>query len=268
VVLLKPHLTPENAEELLAAAAHQTKAQIELLLAGRFPRADVPTRVQFVPPAAAPDPPSGERPAPTSELQVAQLVANAPTELVPEPVSQRGTASLPPSVPRASVAPLSPGRFALQVTVSQATHDKLRHAQALLGHQLPTGDMAQVIDRALDALIAQLEKQKLAATSRPRATPPRSKPATRHIPAHVKRAVRQRDRDQCAFVSASGRRCEARTRLEFHHVRDFARGGEATVEGIELRCRAHNQHEAERSFGREFMREKRLAAAEARAAGT
>jgi len=175
---------------------------------------------------------------------------------------------MPPPVPRANVAPLSPGRFALQVTVSQATHDKLRHAQALLGHQIPSGDMAQVIDRALDALIAQVEKQKLAATSRPRATPPCSKPGSRHVPAHVKRAVRQRDRDQCAFVGASGRRCDARARLEFHHVRDFARGGEATVEGIELRCRAHNQHDAERSLGMEFMRRKRLAAAQARAAGS
>ena len=73
----------------------------------------------------------------------------------------------------------------------------------------------------------------------------------------MKRAVRQRDGGRCAFVSESGLRCEARSRLEFHHVREFARGGTATVEGIQLRCRAHNQFEAERTFGTEFMREKR-----------
>jgi hypothetical protein len=38
------------------------------------------------------------------------------------------------------------------------------------------------------------------------------------------------------------------------------------VSGIRLRCRAHNQYEAERTFGAEFMRTKRLAAAKARAA--
>jgi hypothetical protein len=43
VVLLAPHLTDENAAELLEAAAHKTKAQIQLLLAERAPRADVPT---------------------------------------------------------------------------------------------------------------------------------------------------------------------------------------------------------------------------------
>jgi hypothetical protein len=38
------------------------------------------------------------------------------------------------------------------------------------------------------------------------------------------------------------------------------------VSGIRLLCRAHNQHAAEQTFGTEFMRHKRIAAAEARAA--
>jgi len=67
-------------------------------------------------------------------------------------------------------------------------------------------------------------------------------------------------------VSEAGNRCPARTGLEFDHIREFARGGEATVSGIRLRCRAHNQFEAERTFGAEFMRQKRIAAAEVRAA--
>jgi hypothetical protein len=36
----------------------------------------------------------------------------------------------------------------------------------------------------------------------------------------------------------------------------FARGGEATVGNIELRCRAHNAYEAERSFGSLVLRER------------
>ena len=45
--------------------------------------------------------------------------------------------------------PISSGRYALQVTVSEATREKLRHAQALLGHTVPSGDVAEVLDRAL-----------------------------------------------------------------------------------------------------------------------
>jgi hypothetical protein len=66
-------------------------------------------------------------------------------------------------------------------------------------------------------------------------------------------------------VSESGHRCEARTRLEFDHIEAFARGGAATVESVRLLCRAHNQYEAERTFGADFMRHRRIAAAEARA---
>jgi hypothetical protein len=47
-------------------------------------------------------------------------------------------------------------------------------------------------------------------------------------------------------------------------VDPVARGGEATADRMRLRCRAHNQFEAERTFGTEFMRHQRIAAAEAR----
>ena len=53
--------------------------------------------------------------------------------------------------------------------------------------------------------------------------------------------------------------------MQFDHVEPYARGGEATIGGIRLLCRAHNQYEAERTFGAEFMRRKRQAAAEASA---
>ncbi|MFI5372099.1 MAG: hypothetical protein ACHQ52_11120, partial [Candidatus Eisenbacteria bacterium] len=57
--------------------------------------------------------------------------------------------------------------------------------------------------------------------------------------------------------ASNGRRCEERTRLEFDHMDPVARGGESTADRIRLRCRAHNQYEAERVFGERFMRGKR-----------
>src|ERR1043165_9216503 len=46
VIVLAPHLTPENAGELLAAARHKTRAEIERLLAEQFPRPDLLAAVQ------------------------------------------------------------------------------------------------------------------------------------------------------------------------------------------------------------------------------
>jgi 5-methylcytosine-specific restriction endonuclease McrA len=80
-------------------------------------------------------------------------------------------------------------------------------------------------------------------------TPARPKGRSRHIPADVKRRVWTRDGGQCAFVSASGQRCLARGLLEYHHLVPYGAGGEASVENIALRCRAHHAHESAQVFG-------------------
>jgi hypothetical protein len=144
--------------------------------------------------------------------------------------------------------------------VDQATHDKLRYAQALLGHALPSGNIAKVFERALDALVNQLEKQKFAKCARSR--PQRGTPKGRHIPGAVKRAVVERDAGQCTFVGEQGKRCQSRTRLEYDHIEPLARGGESTVGNVRLRCRAHNQYAAECTFGVGFMNGKRREARE------
>ncbi len=251
LVMLKPYLTRESVDELLAAIEHKSSREITQLLADRFPKDDVPTRVRALPQTRAISPQ-------LSSGTVCEPCATASGE--PQNEAE-------PSVPRteerpsaktvapAKIEPLSPKRYARQLTKSQDMHDKLRHTQALLSHQLPSGDVASVIERALDALIAKLEKAKFAATDRPRPIRESAKPRT--IPANVKRAVRERDGYQCTFLSESGARCAERHFLEFDHVDEVARGGKATVDRIRLRCRAHNQYEAERSFGVAFMERKR-----------
>jgi hypothetical protein len=53
VGLLAPHLTPGSANELLAAAAHRTKSEVEQLIAERFPRSEMLALVQAIPAAPA-----------------------------------------------------------------------------------------------------------------------------------------------------------------------------------------------------------------------
>jgi hypothetical protein len=110
-----------------------------------------------------------------------------------------------------------------------------------------------VFERALDALLADLDRKKLAATARPRESR-RTAPGSRHIPAAVRREVWRRDGARCVFLGATGR-CTERGFLELHHVVPFAAGGEATASNIELRCRAHNAYEAEQFFGSFTLRE-------------
>jgi 5-methylcytosine-specific restriction endonuclease McrA len=77
------------------------------------------------------------------------------------------------------------------------------------------------------------------------------------VPAAVRRAVFERDGGRCSYVDSSGRRCAETHRLELHHLKPFAEGGEHTVENLALRCAAHNALAAEEDFGREFVEGKR-----------
>jgi hypothetical protein len=110
-------------------------------------------------------------------------------------------------------------------------------------------DLAIVFHRALSVLVADLKRRKFGATARPR--PARvSDSASGDVPAAaVRREVCARDANRCAFIATNGRRCEETRFFEFHHVVPRAAGGKATVDNIQLRCRAHNGHEVDLFFG-------------------
>jgi hypothetical protein len=148
---------------------------------------------------------------------------------------------------RSWICAVGPGVYRVHFTMGRETHERLRRVQDLLRQVVPNGDPAVIFDRALAVLLADLERGRLGATSKPR--PSKAiKAGSRHISPAVRRGVWERDGGQCAFVGDRGR-CPERGWLEFHHVVPFAAGGAATLENIELRCRAHNAYEATRYFG-------------------
>jgi len=220
-----------------------SKSEVERLVADWAPRLDVPAEVRPLPTLHA-------RPNAAPAVNGVHTVTTA--QLVPERVA-----------PKPTVAPLAPQKFVVQFTMDEVAHAKLRRVQELLSHAEPSGDVAAVMVRGLDALLEKLEKRVCAATEHPRRS--RLSSRARHVPAQVRRAVWKRDRGQCTFVAESGHRCATRRYLELDHIEPLARGGEATVENLRLRCRAHNQYAAERTYGAGFMDEKRRAAASTRA---
>jgi hypothetical protein len=229
--LLHPHLKGQaDPGKVLAAAAGKSRRDVEHLIAFLSPQPDAPTIIRKLPP-----PPP-----------------HVPALLAPN--RAEGQSATPASTPDsrkapAAIAPLSPDRFRLQVTISGDAVEKLELAQDLLSHAVPSGDAAAVLERALDVLLEDLLRRKFAATEDPREG--RATAAgSRHISAAVRRDVYLRDRGRCAFVGRSGHRCQERRFVEFHHRIPFALGGPSTAGNISLRCRSHNQYEAEIDFGR------------------
>jgi len=259
VCVLAPHLTQDNADVLIKAATRRRKCEIEELLAHKFGSSELSARVRAI--EAIPS---------HAQLVPGRVERERSADADPQTQDTLAPGQVEHARPQSALA--SPGRFLIQATIAKSTHEKLRYAQSLLSHAVPTGDVSQVLDRALDALITQLEKRKFGGVGgrQPRRLRIASSLATagsRYVPAHVRRAVWERDQGQCTFVSARGTRCKARRCLEFDHVDPVARGGQARVNNMRLRCRAHNQYEAERAFGAGFMvrkrQEARLAAAKA-----
>ena len=176
ICLLAPLLTAENHEDLLAAARHKSRREVEHLVAMTRPKPDVPPVVRKLP-----------SPRPQDAADVPTAGACAPSLLSPQAASERdrceAVAEQPlarPATPPAAVTPLAPERYKIQFTASHEAHEKLRRAQSLLRHVIPNGDPAAVFERALDALLADLERRKLAATSRPRP----AKPTDSALPTH------------------------------------------------------------------------------------
>jgi hypothetical protein len=227
VRLLAPHLNPGNHCEVLESARGKTKPEVEKIVARLSPRPDVPPSVRKLPAMATAPPPA----------QVLPAAAPAPALTLPLPAR--------PAV----VAPLSPDRYKLELTIGDETLGKLRLAKDMLGHAIPSGGEAAILDRALTVLLEDLAKKKFADTRKPR--PSRgTKPRARYIAAAVKRAVWLRDLGRCAFVGTSGHRCNERRFLQFHHLDPYALGGEASVDQIALRCRSHNDYEGRLYFGK------------------
>ena len=260
--LLAPVLDEANCEQLLTAARFKSKREVEQLLAHHRAQPDVPSAIRKLPqPSLAPKPAQAAQ---TSLLSSA--IAEIPAVSSPAATAELSArrSSQVASTPKTSttLSPLGPSRYQVQFTASQQLHDKLRQAQALLRHELPSGDLAHVIDCALDLLIAERMKRRFGLSNKPRkqrgTTAP--KPHSRHIAHDVRRQVLQRDGARCSFVSEEGQRCEELGGLELHHEEPFARGGPPTTANIRVLCMAHNRWLAERDYGRAFI-EQRIASA-------
>jgi hypothetical protein len=249
VCLLAKHLTADDHRQLLEAAKGKTKREIEQQIAALRPLPAVPSMVRKLP-----------EPKPTAEQSHSVGIAaklQVPALAAPTPPAPTGVLVGPSALPTrpSVVAPLAPERYKVQLTISHETHDKLRRVQDLMRHTIPGGDPAAIFDHALTVLLADLERKKLAQTSRPRPTLASSAaPGSRHVPATVKREVWKRDGGRCAFVGSLGR-CAERGFLEYHHVVPFADGGATTSANLQLRCRAHNAYEAQVHFGPLLFRE-------------
>lgn len=284
VSLLAPQLTAENVAELLAAARHHTADEIRRMLADRQPKPDVVSSVRrlsgcpihLVSSARCVSSSRGlellDQRTSKAEIQGTPLANENGFSVSPpaEPDGPSSAAVLPTRLPE----PLGDERYLIRFTADRELHTQIQELKSLMRHQIPDGDVGKILAKAVAVLLRQVRARKFGACSAPRAArnerivqtesasrfepaepaqPAAMRSPSRQIPAAIRRAVSKRDGECCTFLSATGRRCDSRDFLEFHHREPWARHRSHTIDGITLRCRAHNQYEAERDFGAKHM---------------
>src|SRR6478736_5147523 len=186
---LAPHLTADNATELMDACLGKTRRQVEALLAVRFPRPDVreqirrlPTRTAAVAVAEQASPVAQgveTSPAPfaggveTSGQILAQSYAisasppSPPMGPVAAPAAQSGPTAMPDSRRRGrELEPLSADRFGVHFTADAELRDLIERARALASHRLPNGDLASLMKLMAASFVRQEEKRRFGVGAR------------------------------------------------------------------------------------------------------
>jgi 5-methylcytosine-specific restriction endonuclease McrA len=139
----------------------------------------------------------------------------------------------------------------VEFTARAELRDKVERARELLSHALPSGDLGELFERALDALIEQQTRERLGAGRPRKARKP--KEGSRHVPVEIVRAVWERDHGQCTYVDAEGRRCSERRFVTLEHRHPFALGGPPTLDNVCLLCARHNAESARAVFGEQHI---------------
>ena len=300
--LLREVLTPERASELLSLAANRSEEQVKVLVASLRPQASPTQGVRKLPTRG------GALPAPESPSSGAKLAARAHGCAGPEPAQSTATpgaespalaqrsapsplASPEPPSPRATLRPLDAKRHALRMLVDASFMAELQEARQLLSHQIPSGDLLEVVRQCV-RIAVRTQRQRRRGADRPRSR--RQAPAgaqasssqnaaphepgsgvgrapevsgrasraeagttepgrSRHLPAELRRTVWARDQGRCTFVGNNGQRCSESRQLEFHHEQAFSTGGAHSARNLRLCCSSHHGLLTERAFGADFV---------------
>jgi hypothetical protein len=118
VRLLAPHLTEANHRDVLESARHNSKRDVERLVAALHPRPEAPAMLRKRPPVNA--------------LPIEPRADSRPRSLGHLAKDEKRTApqtAPPATATRPTIVHTAPARYTLRVTISASTHEKLRRAQ-------------------------------------------------------------------------------------------------------------------------------------------
>lgn len=233
-------LTSENAQRIVADAAGKSMRQVEELLVHYAPKPAVNDGIRR-----------------QNSTGVSPLFADGHLARNEPPVTT------PPAKKRDELKPATPEVYNIRFAAKRGFVEKLERAQELLSHSIPDGSYEEILEKALDVLLAKKDpalKPEVRGATPAAARENKARSQSRYIPKAIERAVVKRDAGRCTHVDpATGKRCSERKFLHIDHVIPVAMGGSSSdPANLRQLCAAHNQLAARRIFGASWMERKVL----------
>lgn len=218
----------EGNPTLLQRIVGKRKREVQELLASLGVPREIPDRVRPLPPAL---------PAKQEE----NLFSPSPRAASPD-------APCSPSAPAAvDRAPILEARMEYRFAAGPRFADVVERLRAKLWHKHPAGRLEDILYEAAEEFLAHRDPVREPERAIRRNAPLR---ASRRIPSAIRREVWRRDGGRCSFTGPAGL-CGEMRGLEIDHVQPWALGGRSDqASNLRLLCRAHNQNEANRIFGK------------------
>ena len=158
-------------------------------------------------------------------------------------------------LPFDEIKPLNGTHSQIKSTVKNELIERINYLKSLISHKQVNPTHEELLILAFDALIEKTEKkmgiqqvmpkepkhknEKTAATSKS-ATQSLTDRKSRYIPRKVKRIILKRSNHQCEDVNDNGERCDSKFQTQFDHIIAFSKGGDSSLENLQLLCRTHN----------------------------
>ena len=166
---------------------------------------------------------------------------------------------------------INENQIEIRFVASTALMEKLKRFKELDSHVNANPAYCELFERLVDLVLKQKERKKemqksnnpqtvqakisAAKKSMPEVGSAVREERSRTIPIAVKRAVLTRDQAACTFKNpVTGKTCGSTFRLQFDHIKPFAKNGDHSTENIRILCQNHNLLMAEKEFGWEKIR--------------
>jgi 5-methylcytosine-specific restriction endonuclease McrA len=267
--MLADILTEDNRKEVLKETCCKSKRQLEEIVSRYKPGKDINDRVRTIFVKTSPGATAATSKSSTPDDSNSQDSRHPNWgKFTTAGGGEKSAASITPGPCTSASTPpqntVLKKKYKLEFTVEPECMQKVEEVKAILSRKYPEGvPLGKLLEEMADEYLEKhsperkrkrREKRRAKQKEKEKCNRHKNSKRSRHIPQALQDEVYARDEGRCTFVGPNGVRCNSTWNLEIDHIKPYAKGGKHSIRNLRLLCAKHNNHEAERSYGGQFIK--------------